>query len=132
MVVSPRVFIYVLFCKHTRHENPAKVWMFTLLTQGATIRHTYTLIHVRLLPLRLFLTHFKGFWGSRCIWPFYQSKLVEWCGSSCFCLPLYPHFGGGATWPDFSVLNIGPEEMWHKSGNLLVNINKLWHLHVCT
>lgn len=78
----------------------------------------------------LFLTHSKGFWGFCCIWPFDQSKLVEWCGSCCFCLPLYPHFGGGVTWPDFSVLNIDPEKIWYKSCNLLVNINNLWPLYL--
>lgn len=125
-----RVFIY--FFKFYCNEKRTKVLIFTYLTQGATIRHTKTLIHLRLSEITLFLTHSKGFWGFCCIWPFDQSKLVEWCGSCCFCLPLYPHFGGGVTWPDFSVLNIDPEKIWYKSCNLLVNINNLWHQHVYT
>lgn len=59
-------------------------------------------------------------------------KFVKWCGSGCFYLLLYLHFGGRITWPDFLVMNIGPENLWNKNCNLLVNItcNKFWPLYL--
>lgn len=126
----PRLHLLFLILLQWKTHKSINFYIPNTRCNYSSHKDPYTFTPVALITL--FLTHYKGFWGFCCIWPFDQSKLVEWCGSCCFCLPLYPHFGGGVTWPDFSVLNIDPEKIWYKSCNLLVNINNLWDQHVYT
>lgn len=98
MVVSPASLFTVFFGKHTPNEKPANV-IFTYLTQGATIRHTYPLIHGRLSPLGsyTFPNPLQGISRLSMYMTILSIQFVEWCGSGCFYLPLYPHYGGRIT-----------------------------------
>lgn len=107
------LFSLVLFCRPTHHEkNPKEGWgtsvvfrkSFFILSGGGW-----------------------GSWVSRCIRPLDLFKLEEWCGFGCFCLP---RLWWEISRPNFSLMNLGPENSWHKSDNLLVNITKLWPLHL--
>lgn len=133
MVVSPASSFAFFFGKPTPNEKPANV-IFTYLhvTQDATIRHTYPLIHGRLSPSGnyTFPNPLQRISRLSMYMTFLSIQFVEWCGSGCFYLPLYPHYGGRITWPDFLVMNIGLENLWNKNCNLLVNVNKLWPLYL--
>lgn len=81
----------------------------------------------------IFLNSLRGRMGVLSLSLYTAIRPIQVRGMVWFRLFLFavlPRLWWEISLPNFSLMNLGPENSWHKSENLLVNITKLWPLHL--
>lgn len=117
-VHSP-LFSLVLFCRPTHHGKKPKE-VFNRMGHICRLQE-------------IFLNSLRGRMGVLNLSLYTAIRPIQVRGMVWFRLFLFavlPRIWWEISLPNFSLMNLGPENSWHKSDNLLVNITKLWPLHL--